>query len=39
MAAQLEARAVEIAALEARLGSLEESAAGRRGPKTLHVAE
>ncbi len=39
VAARLKAREAEIAALEARLGSLEEAAANRRGPTTLHVAE
>ncbi len=39
LVASLDARATEIAALEARIGSLEETAANRRGPTTLHVAE
>jgi len=39
LAAQIEARAAEIAMLETRIGSLEEGAGGRRGPKALHVAE
>jgi hypothetical protein len=39
LAARIEARAAEIAALEERLGSLEEAAGPRRGPATLHVAE
>jgi hypothetical protein len=39
LAAQIEARAAEIAVLETRIGSLEEGAGGRRGPKALHVAE
>ncbi len=39
LAARIEARSAEIAALEARIGSLEDGATGRRGPKTLHVAE
>jgi hydrophobe/amphiphile efflux-1 (HAE1) family protein len=37
LAAELDARAAEIAALEQRIGSLEKG--GRRGPTTLHVAE
>jgi hypothetical protein len=39
LAAQIETRAIEIALLNARVGSLEEVAANRRGPKALHVAE
>ncbi len=39
LAAGLEAKAAEIAALEARIGTLEQSDRARRGPKTLHVAE
>ncbi len=37
LAAELDARAAEIAALEQRIGSLEKG--GRRGTTTLHVAE
>jgi multidrug efflux pump subunit AcrB len=39
LAAQIETRAIEIALLNARVGSLEDVAANRRGPKALHVAE
>jgi multidrug efflux pump subunit AcrB len=39
LAAQIETRAIEIALLNARVGSLEDMAANRRGPKALHVAE
>jgi hypothetical protein len=39
LAARLEARAAEIAALETRVGSLEESVGPRRGTAALHVAE
>ena len=38
LAAQLDQRAAQIAALEARIGSLEEGA-GSRGGRALHVAE
>ena len=39
LAAQIETRAIEIALLNARVGSLEEVSGNRRGPKALHVAE
>jgi multidrug efflux pump subunit AcrB len=39
LAARLAAREAEIAALDARIGTLEDGAANRRGPQTLHVAE
>jgi hypothetical protein len=39
LAARIAASSAEIAALETRIGSLEQGTFGRRGPKTLHVAE